>query len=129
MEENLTLLDKIINKFSKWMDNPKSAFGFGGVFFLGLFYSIIHVPSINNYKIMLATSHKDIEFWRNKNDQTERNCQEKLNEAEDRIRKTQDEALTNLMKTNTFLKHLKADKENKANLLKKVAEYQNQILK
>lgn len=128
MEEKLNLLDRLIQLGEKWISNPRSSFVFGGVFFLGLFFVIIHVPAINNYKIMLAASHKDIEFWRQKNENTEKNCNAKLKEADDRISRTQDEALINLMKTNSFLKDLKADKFDKADLTKKVAEYQNKIL-
>ncbi len=128
MEEKLNLLDRLIQLGEKWISNPRSSFVFGGVFFLGLFFVIIHVPAINNYKTMLAASHKDIEFWKKKNENTENNCNAKLTEAEDRIRRTQDEALINLMKTNSFLKDLKADKFDKADLTKKVAEYQNKIL-
>ena len=128
MEDKLNLLDRIIELVTKWISNPKSSFVFGGVFFLGFFYFVIHVPSINNYKSMLIATHKDIEFWKKKNENTENNCNAKLTEAEDRIRRTQDEALINLMKTNSFLKDLKADKFDKADLTKKVAEYQNKIL-
>lgn len=128
MEEKLNLIDKLINLGTNWLNSPKKSFISGGVFFLGSFYLIIHVPAINNYKTMLAASHKDIDFWRNKNEATEKDCKVKLNEAEDRIRNTQDEALSNLMKTNSFLKELKSDKVDKANLSKKVADYQNKIL-
>lgn len=128
MEEKLNLIDKLINLGVEWLNNPKKSFVLGGVFFLGPFYLIIHVPAIDNYKTMLAASHKDIEIWRNKEELTEKNCQAKLNEAENRIKKTQEEALDNIIKTNIFLKDLKSDKVEKADLSRKVADYQNKIL-
>lgn len=128
MEDKVNLLDKIINIVTGYMNDPKKSFVFGGIFFLGLFYIIIHIPAVENYKNMLATSYKDIEFWKKKNENTEKFYIAELNKERDHSKTIQDEALNNIIKTNTFLKDLKNDKADKVDYQKQVVNYQKQIM-
>jgi len=129
MEEKLNLLDKIIIKVTEWLSNPKTSFAFGLVVGTGFFYLLVHIPVINNYTNMIAASHKDIDFWKAKSENDYKNYQKRILEVEEREKRIQDEALLNIMKTNQMLKDLRSDKYSEAELSKKIADYQNQILK
>ena len=127
-DSKINILDKIIMKLTDYMDDAKKAFVFGGVFFGGLFYYTIHNPAINNYKSMIAATQKDIDFWRSKYEENEKKSSIKISEAEERIRKNQEECLDNLVRTNNLLQNLKTNKTSEADLSKKVADYQQKIL-
>jgi len=129
MEEKVNFLDKLIKNITEYMNNPKVSFVFGGVFFLGFFYLITYRKVVSNLEQTIAVSQRDIDFWKNKSEENEKSCKEKIYELEQREKRIQDEAFENLIKTNSFLKDLKSDKASDVDLTKKVADYQKKILK
>jgi hypothetical protein len=127
-ENNLNMLDKFLSTAAKQMENPKSSFVFGGLFFLGFFYAFIHLPSIENYKKMLQKSEEHASYWKKEHDDCKDECEVELKLAEEKIEKAKAESFDNLIKTNSFLQELKSDKADKATLTKKIADYQNETL-
>lgn len=128
-DKGLGFIDKVIINATKYMQNPKMSFVFGGVFFLGFFYLFIHAPSIKNHEEMLANSKEDTKYWKKEYDDCETECDIKLKEERERTKQAEDKSFDNLIKTNSFLKELKSDKVDKASLSKKVADYQKEALK
>ena len=128
MEQKVNLLDMIIGNVVKYLSKPLSAFVFGCVISIASFYFFIHVQAITDLQKTISIREEDIKICKEDLRLKEELYSKKVQQLEERNIRNQENFMEDLIRANNLFMSIKDDKMDKAQLTRKVADYQQKIL-
>ena len=122
MEEKFNLFDKVIIAVDGYLSKPGTAFAFGIVITLTMFYFLIFSPAINQNEKTIKSLEKKLD----RQDSTYASRIRQLQEEQAEIKAS---CFDDMVRYNDLFQSLKEDSKKSANITKEVADRQKKILR
>lgn len=122
MEEKFNLLDKVIIAVDGYLSKPGTAFAFGIVITLTMFYFLIFSPAINQ-------NEKTIKSLEKKLDRQDSTYASRIRQLQEEQAEVKASCFDDMVRYNDLFQSLKEDSKKSATITKEVADRQKKILR